>query len=70
MMRRITIPPRHYAKFELECDELESRFEIKPEPFLQQKEPNWLMDSFVIHNVPENKDEINVNEEEITQPDN
>ena len=63
MMRKIAIPPRHYAKFELECDELEGRFEIKPEPFLQQKEPNLWMDSFVIYNVPEDKGEININEE-------
>ena len=40
MVRKIAIPPTHYAEFELECDELEGRFEIKPEPFLQQKEPN------------------------------
>ena len=62
-MRKIAIPPRHYAKFELECDELEGRFEIKPEPFLQQKEPNLWMDSSVIYNVLEDKGEINVNEE-------
>ena len=63
MMRKIMIPPKHYAEFELECDELEGRFEIKPEQFLQQKEPNLWMDSFVIYNVPEDKGEINVNEE-------
>ena len=63
MMGKIAIPPRHYAKFELECDELEGRFESKPEPFLQQKEPNLWMDSFVIYNVPEDKDKINVNEQ-------
>ena len=33
-MRKTAISPRHYAKFELEYDELEGRFEIKPEPFL------------------------------------
>ena len=37
--RKIAIPPGHYAEFELECDDLEGKFEIKPEPFLQQKEP-------------------------------
>ena len=63
MTRKIAIPPRHYAEFELECDKLEGRFEIKPEPFLQQKEPNLWMDSFLIYNVPEDKGEINVNEE-------
>ena len=33
MMKKIVIPPRYHAEFELECDE----FEIRPEPFLQQK---------------------------------
>ena len=61
--RKIAIPLRHYAEFELECDELEGKFKIKPEPFLQQKEPNLWMDSFVIYSVPEDKDQINVNEE-------
>ena len=61
--RKIAIPPRHYTEFELECDELEGRCEIKPEPFLQQKEPNLWMDSFVIYNVPEDKGEINISEE-------
>ena len=36
--RRVVIPLRQYAI--LECDELQGRFEIKPEPFLQQREPN------------------------------
>ena len=63
MMRKIAIPPRHYAEFNLECDELEGRFEIKPEPFLQQKEPNLWMDSFVMYNVQEDKGKININEE-------
>ena len=34
MTRKIAIPPRHYAEFELECDKLEGKFEIKPKPFL------------------------------------
>ena len=34
--RKIAIPTRHYAKFEIECNELEGRFEIKPEPFLHK----------------------------------
>ena len=61
--RKIAILPRHYAEFELECDELQGRFEIKLEPFLQLKEPNLWMDGFVMYNVPEDKSEINVNEE-------
>ena len=60
--RRIAIPLRQYAILELECDELQGRFEIKPEPFLQQRELNLWMDNFVIYNIPEDK-EVNVNEE-------
>ena len=33
--RRVAIPLRQYAILELECDELQGRFEIKLEPFLQ-----------------------------------
>ena len=43
--RRVVIPPRQYAILELKCDELQGRFEIKPEPFLQQREPNLWMDN-------------------------
>ena len=60
--RRVAIPPRQCAILELECDELQGRFEIKPEPFLQQREPNLWMDNFVIYNVPEDN-EVDVNEE-------
>ena len=56
------VPLRQYAILELECDELQGRFEIKPEPFLQQREPNLWMDNFVIYNVPGDK-EVDVNEE-------
>ena len=60
--RRVVIPLRQYTILELECDELQGRFEIKPEPFLQQREPNLWMDNFVIYNIPEDK-EVDVNEE-------
>ena len=59
--RRIAIPPRHFTKFELECDMLEGKFKIKPEPFLQQREPNLWMDSFVIHNIQGGEDEVSEN---------
>ena len=39
-MRRITIPPRVYAIFDLECDLQEGKFDIKPDSYLQQQEPN------------------------------
>ena len=61
-MRTIVIPPRQYAEFELECDEFRGKFKIKLEPFLQQREPNLWMDSFVIYNVPEGKEEVDLNE--------
>ena len=61
--RRIAIPFRHYVKIELECDELQGKLEIKPESFLQQKEPNLWMDNFVVYNIPEDKGEVNLNEE-------
>ena len=60
--RRVVIPLRLYAILELECDELQGRFEIKPEQFLQQREPNLWMDNFVIYNIPEDI-EVVVNEE-------
>ena len=60
MTRRIVIPPRQYAEFELECDELEGKFKIKPEPFLQQREPDLWMDSFVVYNVPEDKEKTDM----------
>ena len=63
MTREIAIPPRHYVKIELECEELQGKFEIKPEPFLQQKEPNLRMDNFFVYNIPEDKGEVNLNEE-------
>ena len=64
--KRVVIPPRQYAILELECDELQGRFEIKPDPFLQQREPNLWIDNFVIYNVPEEGDmneESDMNEE-------
>ena len=63
MVRRIAIPPRQYAEFELECDELEGKIKIKLEPFLQQREPNLWMESFVVYNVPGDKEEVDMKEE-------
>ena len=67
MTRRIAILPRNYVKIELECDKLQGKFEIKPEPFLQQKEPNLWMDNFVVYSVPEDNGEVNLNEEKKPQ---
>ena len=43
---------RHYAVFDLECDLQEGKFDIKPDPFLQQQEPNLWIDSFIFYNTP------------------
>ena len=48
--RKVAIPPRSYAVFDLECKELEGKYEIKPNPFLTQGEPNIWIDNFVLYN--------------------
>ena len=37
MMRKIAIPPRHYAEFELECDELEGCLKLSQNHFYSKK---------------------------------
>ena len=49
--RKVAIPPRSYAVFDLECEELEGKYEIKPNPFLTQGEPNIWIDNFVLYNM-------------------
>ena len=49
--RKVAIPPRSYAVFDLECKELEGKYEIKPNPFLTQGEPNIWIDNFVLYNM-------------------
>ena len=49
--RKVTIPPRSYAVFDMEGKEWEGKYEIKPNPFLKQREPNLWMDNFVLYNV-------------------
>ena len=51
----MAIPPRSYAVFDLECEELEGKYEIKPNPFLTQGEPNIWIDNFVLYNTSEDK---------------
>ena len=41
--------------FDLECEELEGMYEIKPNPFLTKGEPNICMDNFVLYNTSEDK---------------
>ena len=53
--RKVAIPPRSYAVFNLECEELEGKNEIKPNPFLTQGEPNIWIDNFVLYNISEDK---------------
>ena len=51
----MAIPPRSYAVFHLECEELEGKYEIKPNPFLTQGEPNIWIDNFVLYNTSVDK---------------
>ena len=47
----MAIPPRSYAVFDLECEELEGKYKIKPNPFLTQGESNIWIDNFVLYNM-------------------
>ena len=67
MTRKVAILPRNFAMFDLECKEWEAKYEIKPNPFLRQGEPNLWMDNFMLYNVPEKEDGVEVNEELRTQ---
>ena len=63
--RKVAIPPRSYAVFDLECEELEGKYKIKPNPFLTQGEPNIWIDNFVMYNTSGDKK----NEEEQMKTD-
>ena len=65
--RKVAIPPRNFAMFDLECKEWEGKYEIKPNPFLRQGEPNLWMDTVMLYNVPEKEDNLDMNEEVRTQ---
>ena len=41
--------------FDLECEELEGKYEIKPNPFLTKAEPNIWIDNFVLYNMSKDK---------------
>ena len=41
--------------FNLECKELEGKYEIKPNPFLTQGKPNIWIDNFVLYNTSEDR---------------
>ena len=49
--KKVTIPPRSYAVFDVEGEEWEGKYEIRPNPFLKQREPNLWMDNFVLYNM-------------------
>ena len=51
----MAIAPRSYAVFDLECEELEGKYEIKPNPFLTEEEPNIWIDNFVLYNMSKDK---------------
>ena len=65
--RKVTIVPRSYAVFDMEGEEWEGKYEIKPIPFLKQREPNLWMDNFVLYNIPGKEDGIDLKEEIRTQ---
>ena len=48
--RKVALPPRTYAVFELE-----GRYKIKPNPFPTQGEPNIWIDNFVLYNTSEDR---------------
>ena len=54
MTRKVMIPPRSYAVFNVEGEEGKGKYEIRPNPFLKQREPNLWMDNFVLYNVRSN----------------
>ena len=65
--RKVTIPPRSYAVFDVEGEEWEGKYEIKPNPFLKQSKPNLWMDNFVLYNVLGKEDDVDLKEEIRTQ---
>ena len=58
MTRKVTIPPRSYAVFDVEGEEWEGKYEIRPNPFLKQREPNLWMDNFMLYNVRGKEDGV------------
>ena len=73
MTRKVTIPPRSYAVFDVEGEEWKGKYEIRPNPFLKQREPNLWMDNLMLYNVPgkedgvEPKDRIEIQGQETTK---
>ena len=61
--RKVTIRPRSYAVFDIEGEEWEGKYEIKPNPFLKQREPNLWIDNFVLYNIPGKEDDVDIKEE-------
>ena len=45
----------------------EGKYEIKPNPFLKQREPNLWIDNFVLYNIPGKEDDVDIKEEIGTQ---
>ena len=67
MTSKVTIPPRSYAVFDIKGEEWEGKYEIKPNPFLRQREPNLWIDNFVLYSVLGKEDDIDIKEEIRTQ---
>ena len=62
-MRKVTIPPRSCAVFDIKGEEWEGKYEIKPNPFLKQREPNLWIDNSVLYNVLGKEDDMDKKEE-------
>ena len=56
--RKVMIPPRSYAVFDVEAEEWEGKYEISPNPFLKQREPNLWMDNLVLYNILGKEDDV------------
>ena len=64
-MRKVTISPRSYAVFDVEGEEWEGKYEIKPNPFLKQRELNLWMNNFVLYNVLGKEDGIDLKKKKL-----
>ena len=53
--------------FDIEGEEWKGKYEIKPNPFLKQREPNLCIDNFVLYNVLGKENDIDIKEEIRTQ---
>ena len=53
--------------FDVEGEEWEGKYEIRPNPFLKQRDPNLWMDNFMLYNIPGKEDGVEPKERIKTQ---